>query len=119
MPERFPGAAQEAAQRELGGPTSEEETVVTTGATVVQLVGNDPDAVALVAINLGANTVLLGLNQLVSASRGVRLDAGGGAMTLTLRDDFTLPAREWFAISPAGASTVYVLRLKRYRLGPG
>jgi hypothetical protein len=81
------------------------------------VVGNDPNAGALTFINTGANDIFLKLRQDLAATNGIRLAANGGSVSLTMRDDFTLPTREWFAASPAGASSLYILRLSAYLPG--
>lgn len=108
------GAAAQFTAAQLGGPTSEKETVVATGATPVTACGNDPDRVGLVIINLGANTVYAALAGNPSASLGIILNSNGGSLTLNVRDDYSLSTREWSVSSPAGASSVYVLELRRY-----
>jgi hypothetical protein len=113
------GAALAYAERELGGPVAELESVVATGASPVSLCGNNPDGVELVLVNLGANPVFIGLTPQVSAAMGITLNASGGSVSMNVLNDATLPAREWFGISPAGASTIYVLRLVRYALSEG
>lgn len=108
------GAAREFIAQDLGGPTSEAESTVATGANAVSICGNDPDAVGLTIVNVGAQNVFIGLTQGVSATNGIFLGANGGLVTMSVKDDYTLPTREWFAVSPAGASTVYVLRQRRF-----
>ena len=110
------GAAQSFIEGELGGPTSEEESEVVTAAAFVTLCANDPEAVVLLLINLGSNAVYIGLQDDVSETKGIYLAANGGSVSMAIRDDYTLPTRQWFAVSPSGASTVYVLRLRRYAL---
>ena len=114
--DRFPafGAAREFIAQQVGGPTSEAEANVATAAAAVSLCGNDPDAVALVFVNIGANNVFVALTQGVVGGNGIFLQANGGIASMNVINDYTLPTREWFAVSPSGASTVYVLRVRRF-----
>lgn len=106
------GAALRWLIKEFGGYVSEKETEVATAAGAAQAVPNDADALALVFVNFGAFDIFLTLKANPTASSGIRLVANGGTATLTVRDDFTLPSREWFATSPGGASSLYSLRLR-------
>lgn len=65
-------------------------------------------------INLGANDINVGLNSGVSSSQGILLTAQGGLISMTVRDDFTLPSREWFGRAIDAPSQVYVLEIVRF-----
>jgi hypothetical protein len=120
MSERFPGgAALRWLEEEFGGSISEAESTPATGAGSATFTGNDPDAVGLIVINLGANDVFIGLSSKVALNNGIKLTANGGACGFTVRDDGTLPTREWWAISPGGVSTLYALRIRLQSLIPG
>jgi len=106
------GQATEILKREYGGLIQEREAEFVTGAGFQQALQNDPDAVAVTFVNFGAFDIFLALRQTAPASSGVRLVPNGGSVSLTLRDDLTLPAHEWFAASPGGASSLYSLRLR-------
>lgn len=99
-----------------GGDFEEEEGSVATAAGPKSLGGNDPECVERVFVNTGANTVYIGLTQEVSAAAGIPIAAGGGSVIFSVRDDALLSTREWFAVSPAGASSVYTLKTRRYRV---
>jgi hypothetical protein len=109
------GAAKEVLSVDVGGLVTEIDTNPATSAAAASIVGNDPDAIALNIINLGANNVFIALTPDVSSTKGILIGANGGILSLVLRDDFTLPSREWFGVSPGGASTLYVVRLRRFR----
>lgn len=102
-------------RRVFGGEFEEEEQFITTGATPVQVVGSEPDAVSLTFVNLGASTVFLRIGNQPSSTAGIQVLGNGGFLSINLTDDFTLVAREWSAVSPSGASTIYALRVRRYR----
>lgn len=97
----------------FGGDFEQAEAVVAVGTVPTLLVPNDPEAVNLTVVNNSANQVWLAPNNQVSASLGIQLNPGGSA-SIIVRDDATLPTREWWAIASAGPSNVYYLRLRRY-----
>lgn len=107
------GAARRYLASKFGGLFAELESVATVGVAAATLVGNNPDRLALLVIGLGANNVFLGLQQNVSASRGIQLAPNGGSVAMIVDEDFTLPTRELFAIAPGGNTAVYVLELVR------
>lgn len=106
--ERNLGAARYFTEQQLGGPTRENESNPTAGVTQTSAVGNNGDRVGLIIVNQGANDVFIALAA-PSATNGIRLSASGGNVSMNVRDDFTLPARQWFMIAPTGSSAVYVL----------
>lgn len=107
------GAIYEFLAKEYGGALDPQLSFPSTGVVFASVVGNDPDAMALLFVNNGAQPIFLTLRQSAAASTGVFLAANGGFLSLTARDDFILPALEWFAASPAGASSLFVLRMRR------
>lgn len=109
MTVRTTGAARWWTENQFGGPTRENETNPNIQTTATIVVKNNPDRVGLIIVNLGANDVYIALNNGVSSTNGIKLPASGGNVTMTVRDDFTLPAREWDGIGNGGASLVYVL----------
>jgi hypothetical protein len=101
-------------EQEFGGPTTEQESIVSvaSGVGLTLLVKGNAERVEVTFVNLGAFDVIIGFGT-VLASGGIRLVASGGALNLIVRDDATLPGREWYANGPGGASTVYVLEVIR------
>ncbi len=104
-------------QKEFGGVFQELETFPVTAAAPAPVVGNDPNSAALLFVNIGAQDVFLKLRQDLPAATGIRLGANGGGTVMTMRDDMTLPTREWFASSSGGASQLYILRLSLFSDG--
>lgn len=98
----------------LGGPVNELESNVTTGASVVQAVGGNGDRVGLLFVNQGSNDAFIAVGPNPGATNGIRLTQAGGSASFNVRDDYTLPSRNWFVVSPAGASNVYVLEIVRF-----
>lgn len=108
-------AARRFTEEELGGPCTEVESnpLAVTTAGIQAAIGNG-DRVGLFIMNLGTNPVFVGLNRGVSASNGILLPPSGGFVSQSVRDDFTLPSREWSAISTGGSSQLYVLEIVRF-----
>jgi len=113
------GAAQSYIEGEFGGPTEELEAEVSAGTTATSVVGNDPESLALTLINLGSNTAWVLFEDTVSTTRGLLLNANGGYVSLTVRDDQTLPTRQWWAITSTGTTTILSIRTRRYALSGG
>lgn len=109
MPTRTTGAARWFTEQMLGGPTREIPSSPTIGVTVGKVVQANPDRVGLVVINGGAADVLIWVDNSVSTTKGIRLTANGGSVTMTVHDDFTLPAQEWDGISSGAGNVLSVL----------
>lgn len=101
-------------QQELGGPVVENESYPVANTTEATAINGAGDRVGLLMFNLGSNPVYVGLTSAVSATAGVLLAANGGFIAMNVRDDFTLPSRQWNCISTGGTSQMYVLELLRF-----
>ena len=102
----------------FGGDFTEKDSEPVVGTTMVELVKNDPERIALTIINLGAANVLIAPDNKVSTTRGILLTASGGAVSMDVRSDATLPSRAWYAISASAGNDVYVLEIRRYAVFP-
>lgn len=96
-------------EQALGGPARGQESNVTIGNAVDQVVAGNPDRVGLTIINQGANDLFIATAPNPSSTNGIRVVANGGGFSLSVRDDFTLPSYGFFGICPAGNSNIYVL----------
>lgn len=107
------GAALYATSKRLGYVLNEVES--TPGLQVTTplspFVGSNADRVGLLISNFGPNNIYISLGSTPVATAALLLTAGGGTITMDVRDDFTLPTRAWFGVSPAGAQLIYVLEL--------
>ena len=108
-------ALQDFLLKEFGGPAEILSGVISVGTGITPLVGNDPDALALTIINVGANTVYVTPDNSAGTSRGIVLNSGGGAVSLIVRDDLTLPGYEWYGVTGTGSSDVYYIRARRLK----
>lgn len=111
-------AALEFTEQELGGPCYEQDSQVAyNNSTTTVLVGNNGDRVGLLIFNQSAGDITVGLLGSLTFGNGIILPANGGSLTLNVRDDFTLAARQWFVCSNTGG-LVTVLEIIRYRSSP-
>lgn len=113
MPAKLLGAAAEFIEKKYGGATAETVDVVSVGITQTAVLRNDPERVFALLVNLSLNTIYVGFDQLVSASRGVVLAPNGGTYQVDVEEDFTVPIRAHFAVATAAASNLYVLTVRR------
>ena len=97
------GTASDEYLRETYGGLFEEATVnKAVTAANVSIGGGNPECVSVTFVNTGANPAYLWLDNTVSAANGILLAANGGFLSLTVRDDMTLPTRDWHAVAPSG-----------------
>lgn len=108
-PVRTTGAARHYAEQEIGGPTREQESFPTVQTTVGVFLNNNGDRVGLTVFNNSTNPVWIGVSSNVAINVGINLPAGGGGVSLTLRDDWTLIGHEWYAIASTAPVQIYVL----------
>lgn len=103
-------------EEQLGGPCTEVESypVAQAGSNIVLAQGNG-DRVGLLIMVLDTNFIIAGLTASVATGKGIQLPANGGFFACNVRDDFTLPSREWVCRSNTGSSQCYVLEIIRYR----
>ena len=116
------GAALSWVQVNLGWLVDEVESFpgIPTSAPTAPFLPQNADRLALVMFNLGLNNLFVALNPNVNNTSGILLTANGGAVSLNVRDDFTLTTRAWFGISVTAPGTLYVLEIiGRVKLPPG
>lgn len=118
MPDAGRSALADFIAKEFGGVAEVLATAVQMNTTVINIVGNDPDALGLTIINLGTGNVYVAPTNLVSTTNGIVLTPTGGSVSLTVRDDLTLPGYDWWGIAPSGANQLFVLRARRLRPSP-
>lgn len=110
------GAARSFTESQLGGPTNEIESSPVITTTVGSAVQGNGDRIGLLIMNIGSDIVYIGLSAQVSNTNGIELAAGGGVATFNVRDDFTLPSRQWWAVAQNTSSQLYVLEEVRISL---
>lgn len=102
---------------EFEGPVDEQSGDVSVTITPTRFVNDDPEALALTILNLGSTSAYIMLDDTVSSTHGILLVGGGGSVSLNVRDDQTLPARAWWAVTATGTTDLTWLRTRRYALG--
>lgn len=95
-------------------PVENPEDVTTASTTAQQILGNNPNRLAFVVQNLGSTVCYLGLTSGVSTTKGIRLDANGGVVSMVMEEDFQLVGWEWWIISASGTPAVYSLEVVEY-----
>lgn len=78
-------------------------------AVASRLMIQDPDRLGFLVVNLSVNDVYMMIDGNVSATRGIKIGPNGGSIATIWFEDFEIVAWEWFAIAPAGASSVLVI----------
>lgn len=86
-------------------------TATTVGTTAVDILRNDPRRVAATIINLGAVAIYVTPDGAPSATRGIRLGANGGSMTIEWEHDFDLVGWAWSAIADAAATPLLIIEV--------
>lgn len=113
------GAASQFLARRFGGALSEREANPTVGTSAEELLGGDPERVQVIVVNLSANIVYLGFRSDTSSSKGIRLNANGGSLSMAVDDDGILTTRQLFALASGAGSQLYVLSMRRESLSIG
>jgi hypothetical protein len=113
MPGKLYGAAAEFSTLKYGGGMAEHDTVVTVAASATAVLGNDPERVLLVLVNLSATNIYIGLNEAVGAANGILLSANGGNLEMEVENDLTLPIRALWGVADIAGASLYTLILRR------
>ena len=113
MPAKLLGAAAEYIEKRYGGGMAETVAVESVGTTQSQVVRNDPERVFALLVNLSTNTIYIGYDQSVSASRGIVISPSGGTYQVDVEEDFILPNRSLYAVATGAGSSLYVLTVRR------
>lgn len=80
-----------------------------TGA-VDKVLSNNPNRLAWIIINLGSNETHFGFDRDVSSSKGIRVTAAGGIVSMIWNEDFDLVGYEVFA-KGTNLDYLYVLEI--------
>lgn len=108
-----PAAPYALAVKDYGGVLLVEQGVVTVGVAVVEVAGGDPERVTMTLINLGTTDIFVSPEVIVSTTRGIRLGANGGGVTMDAKEDGILQTLQWFGISSVAGQTVFRLTQRR------
>jgi len=90
------------------------EGVATALITPQKILGNNPNRLGAIIINLGATPSFIALSDQVTVDTyGVRLDANGGRASLIWDEDFEMTGWAWWIISSASPA-VYCIEVVEY-----
>lgn len=103
----------------FGGDFEESDGEVTVDTTATRVVKSDPEAISLTIVNLGSQDAYLKAANDPSNTSGFLVAASGGNLSVNVRDDATLPSKEWFAVVTTGTTDLYFTRVRRYAAVPG
>lgn len=110
----FPrGAVLEFMAQRFGGLVSARTSVVTAGVAAVELVGGNPERVALTIQNLGTGEVFIHPTGEPTASNGIRLGASGGLISVSVLEDGVMSAYGWRVLGTIAATPVFVVEVIR------
>lgn len=82
----------------------------TVQTTPTQIVSNDPGALQMTLINLGANDMYIWVDESVSSTKGILIAANGGSYEINFTTYMKMPTYSWWGVAPAGATAIAVLR---------
>ena len=91
---------------------TEPALIAVVGTTSEVLLRPNTQRYAFTFVNLSANNIFLRPKNAAAATAGIRVDPNGGAITVLMEDDFTLPGVEWQAIASGGGSAFYLLAVE-------
>lgn len=83
-------------------------TVLTS---VTKILSNNPNRLALIIVNLGANDFNIGFDIEVSATKGILISNGGGGISFRYDTEFNLLESGVWAIAAVGSSAAYILEV--------
>lgn len=89
----------------------EQPEVTQIETTVTKVLSYNPNRLAVVIVNTGANNVYLAPSRIAAVGSGILLTANGGSASMSLFEDFELVNMEWFGIADGVASTCYIVEV--------
>ncbi len=92
----------------------ENPKITSLGTTAKQVLGNNPNRLGFLIINLSTNVIYLSLRSEVSSSYGIRLDANGGSFAAIWDEMFDPTAWAWWGVADGAASAIYSLEIVEY-----
>mgnify|MGYP003135588750 CR=1 FL=1 len=84
------------------------------GTSVLQLLRRGPNRLSWTLINLSANTMYVAWSPDPSSSKGIVVSATGGALTLNIRDDYSLVMSPVWIVSSSSSSALFVIETRTY-----
>lgn len=91
------------------------EALTEAKATAQKILANNPNRLAFLIVNLGAEVCYVGLTDEVEAAvRGICLDASGGSFACIWDEDFQMTGWAWWIIAASGTPAVYAVEVVEY-----
>jgi len=85
------------------------------GTTPGQILGNNPNRLAFVIINLHATqSIYLGLDSSVASTKGIKIDPAGGSLKMVWDEDFQITSWAIWGVGSGAGTTCYVLEVVSY-----
>ena len=81
--------------------------LTTIGTTSGVAFKKDPNRIMYILVNLSVNIVYAAYDGAVSATRGIRLNAAGGLLSSSIKDDAALTQEELHIIADGAASAIF------------
>lgn len=103
-------------ESQFGVKTSYEINPLTDSAlvTATKVLAINPNRLALVFMNMGANTVYLSPSNTVAVGNGIMIQPGGGGVSFVWNEDFNNVGLDWYAIADGLASAIHVQEIVSY-----
>ena len=96
-------------------PVVNPEALAAATTTAQMFLGNNPNRLGFLVINLGEQICYIGPDpEIAAATRGIRLDASGGGYVGIWDEDFDMTAWAWWILSAADTSAIYVIEIVEY-----
>ncbi len=101
-------------EKEVSGSFDVVESEGSVSTTLTKIAPHNFERLAMTIVNLGAANCYVSPSENVSATHGIKLNANGGSLTLTARDDLTMVGHEWYAIAEGANNAAYITQVVRY-----
>lgn len=109
----MPGAVEDLIAKEFGGRVAVEESTLTVIATVGEILRNDPERLGWLLVNTGAVDLEVAWSRPATGADSIPVQAGGGSLSINVREDFVLPTHSLLGRVAAGTTTVRLTLIRR------
>lgn len=88
--------------------------ITSVGTTALEVLANNPNRLGFTIINLSTNVMYAGLSNDVSSTKGIRLAASGGSLTMVWDEDFQMVGWAWWVVASGATSAIYAIEVLEY-----
>ena len=88
-----------------------QQGVTNVGTSVKKLLGNNPNRLAWIIINLSVNTLYIALTNDPSSSKGILVGANGGTASMLWNEDFEATGYEIWGLGSSTNTYVYIIEV--------